>query len=76
MAKFKAKKPPRAGLLKNDRFREFRQCRRKKVFFTTRAANKRLQALKNQGIESSYYQCPYCGRYHLTHYSEWVDEDS
>lgn len=59
---FKEAYPPR-----DDRKRAYYQCSRKKGFTTSREANAQIhRTLKKQGIKLNYYECPYCGKFHLT----------
>ena len=54
-----------------DKKRRFRECERKKGFTTTREANHQIQrTLRQEGVKLDYYQCTYCGKYHLT--KKWV----
>ena len=57
--------------VKLDRRREYKECKHKKGFATTREANRQIQRIaKSGGIKLDYYQCTYCGKYHLT--KKWV----
>ena len=50
-----------------DRRRIHRQCARKKGYTTSKDANRQIQkTFKATGIKLAYYQCEYCGKYHLT----------
>lgn len=52
---------------KIDKRREYSECKRKKGFATTREVNRIIQiAYAESGIKLDYYQCTYCGKYHLT----------
>ena len=54
-----------------DHRREYSECKHKKGFTTTKQANQQIKrTLKTEGIKLNYYQCTYCGKYHLT--KKWV----
>jgi len=56
-----------------DKRRWYSECKKKKAYETSGAANRmiRHQCMK-YGIRLNYYQCSYCGKYHLT--KKWVGE--
>lgn len=69
--KYKRKKPDKKPHYFQDTKRKHSECERKKGFTTTADANKQIQYVqKKEGISLRYYQCSYCGKYHLT--KKWV----
>ena len=56
-----------------DKRRLYSECRRKKGYTTSAAANRMIKhQLRHYGIKCNYYQCTYCGKYHLTR--KWVGD--
>ena len=52
---------------KYDKRRIYKECSRKKGFNTTKEANQQIRRiLERKGVKLNYYQCYYCGKYHLT----------
>ena len=65
--KIKSKKPKKNHGYLSDTKRRYSECERKKGYTTTADANRQIQYIqKKQGLTLKYYQCSYCGKYHLT----------
>lgn len=56
-----------------DKKRLYQECTKKIAYPTTSSANRMIRhQFKKYGIKLNYYQCSYCGKYHLT--KKWVGE--
>lgn len=56
-----------------DKRRLYSECKRKTGYVTTSAANRMIRHQhKKYGVKLDYYQCTYCGKFHLT--KKWVGE--
>lgn len=45
---------------------EDKGCRRKKTFYTSKAAYKSAHMISKHGVVMRVYKCPFCKHYHLT----------
>lgn len=56
-----------------DKRRLYSECKRKAGYVTTSAANRMIRHQhRKYGVKLNYYQCTYCGKFHLT--KKWVGE--
>lgn len=56
------------------RYQEYRQCKSKETYYTTREANASIHKLRKHTQKPlTYYKCPICHKYHLTSSSKYKE---
>lgn len=54
-------------MVRSEKYLTWRNCGRKKKFYTSKTAKKAIQTIKNQtGRQFYYYRCLNCGGWHIT----------
>ena len=54
-------------MARSEKYLEWRNCKRKTKFYSTKSANKTIWNIKNTtGKQFYYYKCLNCGGWHLT----------